>query len=215
MSKDPETAPPAVVKSPSEKSPARTKCEEMLRKVLSDSHIDFVRTKMADLGCDTSEDKTKNPTFDFLCTPCGELGETSMAFFTHSREDNTKKVVLCEERFEADAKHKITSTKEVRRTVLHELIHAYDHCRADIEEDSCEHMACSEVRAALLSGDCNFMTELKRRNVGFSGQGMACVKRRAQLSVEGKPACREKAKETVDKVFDRCFKDTAPFFMKF
>lgn len=40
----------------------------------------------------------------------------------------------------------------------------------------------------------------------------ACVRRRAELSVAMNPHCGPKmAKAAVDKVFDQCFKDTAPF----
>jgi inner membrane protease ATP23 len=39
-------------------------------------------------------------------------------------------------------------------TLTHELVHAYDHCRAYVDWTNCVHHACSEVRAANLSGDC-------------------------------------------------------------
>lgn len=35
--------------------------------------------------------------------------------------------------------------KNVQRTVLHELIHAYDHCRVKMDYSSCAHLACTEV----------------------------------------------------------------------
>ena len=39
-----------------------------------------------------------------------------------------------------------------------------------------------------------------------------CVRRRAELSVAMNPHCGpRKARAAVDKVFDRCFADTAPF----
>jgi Peptidase M76 family len=39
-----------------------------------------------------------------------------------------------------------------------------------------------------------------------------CVRRRAELSVAMNPHCGpKKAKAAVDKVFDQCFADTAPF----
>ena len=40
-----------------------------------------------------------------------------------------------------------------------------------------------------------------------------CVKRRAELSVAMNPSCSSqwKARAAVDRVFDRCFADTAPF----
>ena len=40
-------------------------------------------------------------------------------------------------------------------TLTHELIHAYDHCRAYMNWSNCVHHACSEIRAANLSGDCH------------------------------------------------------------
>ena len=36
---------------------------------------------------------------------------------------------------------------DIERALIHELIHAYDHCRAsDMEWGDCRHHACSEVR---------------------------------------------------------------------
>ena len=32
-----------------------------------------------------------------------------------------------------------------RRTIVHELIHAYDFCRAEVDADNCYHAACTEV----------------------------------------------------------------------
>lgn len=31
-------------------------------------------------------------------------------------------------------------------TLMHEAIHAYDYCRADMIGESCVHRACTEVR---------------------------------------------------------------------
>lgn len=33
----------------------------------------------------------------------------------------------------------------IRRTVLHELIHAFDHCRVKMDYSKCSHLACTEV----------------------------------------------------------------------
>ncbi len=30
-------------------------------------------------------------------------------------------------------------------TLTHELVHTYDYCRADVDWDNLEHLACSEV----------------------------------------------------------------------
>lgn len=60
------------------------------------------------------------------------------------------------------------------------------------------------------------LNEWRRRNVGFKGQGVACVKRRAELSVTGNPNCAgEKGKAAIEEVFATCYADTAPFEQKF
>ena len=41
----------------------------------------------------------------------------------------------------------VSAQEEVNHTLTHELIHAFDHCRAaDLDWRNCEHHACSEVR---------------------------------------------------------------------
>lgn len=48
-------------------------------------------------------------------------------------------VVLCQNR--------IPDQEWMDRTLAHELIHAFDHCRAKVDWNNCEHHACSEVRS--------------------------------------------------------------------
>ena len=70
----------------------------------------------------------------------------------------------------------------------------------------------AQIRAANLSGDCHFGNEVARGNLGFYKQHQRCVKRRAALSVATNANCRgSRATQAVDKVFDTCFRDTAPF----
>ncbi len=129
--------------------------------------------------------------------------------------------------------------RDLDEMLVHELIHAYDHCRAkNLRWDDCEMHACSEVcllsfpivivsrctfivpisisifqiRAANLSGDCKYSNEFLRGHFGFTKQHQTCVKRRAELSTKMNPCCGDgKAKLAVDAVFDRCFADTKPF----
>ena len=60
-------------------------------------------------------------------------------------------LVLCE--------NNVYSQGHMNDTLTHELVHAYDHCRAKVDWDKLEHLACSEVRAANLSGECFFWKE--------------------------------------------------------
>lgn len=112
--------------------------------------------------------------------------------------------------------------------LTHELIHAYDYCRGQVDFKNPHHVACTEVRGVLLlgpfhvfslqvrasslSGDCFFWKELNRLQLGFKAQHQRCVRRRAATSVGAAlgltPAQSSMA---VDQVFDVCFRDTAPF----
>jgi len=147
---------------------------------------------------------------------------------------------------------------EWTRGVVHELIHAYDACRVELQSHNCNHIACTEIRAANLSGDCDFGVELSRRKLNMIMEGklagiqQLCVKRRAELSLamheqcvgdgkarteleyralqEGKdlsqdlsyiasqssttttkPPVYTPVQRTIEKVWDACYKDTAPF----
>jgi inner membrane protease ATP23 len=55
----------------------------------------------------------------------------------------------------------IRSWDQFETVLTHELIHAYDHCRAEIDPVDLRHHACMEVRASNLSGDCAFKREAK------------------------------------------------------
>ena len=66
------------------------------------------------------------------------------------------------------------SATEFENALVHELVHAFDHCRGkDLDWENCRHHACSEVRAAQLSGDCSLGQELLRGNLGFRAQTQA------------------------------------------
>lgn len=107
----------------------------------------------------------------------------------------------------------LVNEEHAHQSMIHELIHAIDLCRTKMDPiNNCIHMACTEIRAENLSGECSWLRELGAGRIGqFRGHGAECVKRRAILSVKANPNCKEKAAEYVDAAFDRCFKDTYPF----
>jgi inner membrane protease ATP23 len=98
--------------------------------------------------------------------------------------------------------------------LLHELIHAYDDCRALINWSNCEQLACAEIRASALSGECDFKNERRRKNVDSKiiGGYQNCVRRRAALSLSMARACQNRnTEEIVDSVFKTCYNDVEPF----
>lgn len=97
------------------------------------------------------------------------------------------------------------------KSMAHELIHAIDSCRTKMDPvNNCVHLACTEIRAENLSGECSVLKELPRMK-NFLGHGGECVKRRAALSVRANPKCAARAEDYVEAAMSRCFEDYFPF----
>lgn len=97
-------------------------------------------------------------------------------------------------------------------TLIHELVHAFDQCRAHVDWTDSRHLACAEIRASALSGECDFLQEFNRGKLGISKHHQKCVRRRAALSVGlGHGASPERAEAAVASVYERCYRDQAPF----
>ncbi|KAI8923405.1 peptidase M76 family-domain-containing protein [Entophlyctis helioformis] len=150
----------------------------------------FMLKELDKAGCTLQPDH-------FKCVPCDPTRAGGFA--------PTHGIVLCE--------NQLTSKSHMEDTMAHELIHAFDHCTARVKWDKPEHFACSEIRAAALSGDCRFSRELMRGNLGFFKHFQECVRRRAVLGVKQVPTCQADgvAEDAVRAVWDSCFNDTAPF----
>lgn len=109
--------------------------------------------------------------------------------------------------------NRMMSKKHLEHTLSHEMVHWFDHCRFHVDWNDIRHVACSEVRAASLSGDCSWSREFTRREYAFTKQHQACARRRAILSVRAHPNCKDQAEaeRAVDEVWKGCFADTRPF----
>ena len=170
----------------------KTRCEKYLDKLLKTSPmVKFLLDALTRSNC--SHPKIQ-------CIPCPPSTQATGTF------DPEIGVTLCE--------NWINDGITAEDTLAHELIHAFDYCRVKFDKDSCRHNACSEIRAANLSGDCKFSRELFRGNFSkIVGQHQRCVKRRAILSLKSNPACKDckDVDKLVDEVFAVCFSDTAPF----
>lgn len=110
--------------------------------------------------------------------------------------------------------NKLYSRNHAEDTLTHEMVHAYDHCRFQVDWGNLRHHACSEIRASSLSGECRMMNQMVKNGFWkFSKGHQDCVRRRAALSVRGNPACPDEktADIIVNQVFESCFGDTRPF----
>ncbi|XP_051248798.1 mitochondrial inner membrane protease ATP23 homolog isoform X2 [Dicentrarchus labrax] len=147
---------------------------------------------MKSSGCQVFKDR------HFSCEDCD--GTVSGGFDAASSQ-----IVLCQ--------NNIHQQSHMTRVVTHELIHAFDHCRAHVDWfNNYKHLACSEIRAANLSGDCAFNNEAARFNFGLKQHHQECVRGRALRSILAvRNVSRKEAEKIVDEVFDTCFNDHAPF----
>ncbi|XP_040266463.1 mitochondrial inner membrane protease ATP23 homolog isoform X1 [Bufo bufo] len=172
---------------------ANHKCQRMLRLTMETSpYAKLLLDAMKLSGCTVSRDR------HFSCEDCD--GSVSGGF-----DADTSEIVLCQ--------NNIHNQSHMNRVVTHELIHAFDHCRAHVDWfNNVRHLACSEIRAANLSGDCSLSNEISRFNFGLKQHHQACVRDRSLRSILAvRQISREAAEKAVDDVFQSCFNDYEPF----
>ncbi|XP_067420249.1 mitochondrial inner membrane protease ATP23 homolog isoform X2 [Emydura macquarii macquarii] len=143
-------------------------------------------------GCTVYKDR------HFVCEDCD--GSVGGGF-----DSATSQIVLCQ--------NNIHQQSYMNRVVTHELIHSFDHCRAHVDWFSnVKHLACSEIRAANLSGDCSLVNEMTRFKFGLKQHHQTCVRDRAIRSILAvRKVSKETAEKAVDEVFNSCFNDHEPF----
>ncbi|KAF3924813.1 hypothetical protein ABW21_db0202392 [Orbilia brochopaga] len=169
------------------------RCEDHRDWLLKNSPIvRFMTDQVAEVNGNLSRDSIR-------CLPC----EKDQAGGFHP----TLGILLCQ--------NKLRDRNHVEDTIAHEMVHAYDHLRFQVDWDDPKHLACSEIRASTLSGECRPWQEwMVRGQWKFLRHMEQCVRRRATISVSGHPKVKgdmEVAGKIVDQVFDSCYKDTRPF----
>ncbi|XP_045729032.1 mitochondrial inner membrane protease ATP23 homolog isoform X2 [Mirounga angustirostris] len=124
------------------------KCQLMLLKTLeTNPYVKLLLDAMKHSGCAVNKER------HFSCEDCN--GNVSGGF-----DASTSQIVLCQ--------NNIRNQAHMNRVVTHELVHAFDHCRAHVNWfTDVRHLACSEVRAANLSGDCSLVNEIFRLHFGL------------------------------------------------
>ncbi|XP_020651184.2 mitochondrial inner membrane protease ATP23 homolog isoform X1 [Pogona vitticeps] len=169
------------------------KCQAMLHIALATNpYAKVLLDAMKNSGCTVYRDR------HFSCEDCD--GCVSGGF-----DSSTSQIVLCQ--------NNIHQQSHMNRVVIHELIHAFDHCRAQVDWfNNVRHLACSEIRAANLSGDCSLLNEIGRFKFGLKQHHQVCVRDRAIRSILAvRKVSKEMAEKAVDEVFDSCFNDQEPF----
>ncbi|XXH05062.1 Glutamate 5-kinase [Hypoxylon texense] len=113
--------------------------------------------------------------------------------------------------------NEVRNRNHLEDTLAHEMVHAWDHLRWKVDwvgDKDLKHAACTEIRAAMLSGECRWTREaMTRGNWTLTQQFQNCVRKRAVQSVLARPRCKDdvQAVKVVNQVWDSCFSDTRPF----
>ena len=195
------TAPPQTDAPPTaEERVALGRCLRLRDAALAqNTRVQFLVEAVRKLGCDPG------PLTSFV--QCVSASRQSMAmvggFAAHApgQRDYAPKILMV-------AEH-VPNQAIFDRTLSHELVHAYDQCRANVDWNDRRHHACGEIRAGSLSGECDLSQEINRGRFGITKHHQACVKRRSALSLALSGQADPDA--AVASVFDACYADTAPF----
>ncbi|KAL3526117.1 hypothetical protein ACH5RR_014489 [Cinchona calisaya] len=165
-------------------------CEEMIQRSLRTPMVKFLKEHMEKSGCSFGNKFIRAVHCDKQIAGGYSRGEG---------------IIVCS--------NHMNIQDEVNQVVIHELIHAYDDCRAaNLDWTNCAHHACSEIRAGHLSGDCHYKREFLRGFMKIRGHEQECVRRRVMKSVMANPYCSEAAaKDAMEAVWDVCYNDTMPF----
>ncbi len=173
------------------------KCDRLRQNaVLYSRRVGYMLRSLALYGCEI------DPQTFIRCVHCPP-GSSHVAFFEQSGVGRSS-IGVCDS---------IVRQDEFDTLLTHELIHSFDFCRADVSVKNLNHHACTEIRAANLSGDCTFKREFRRGIFAVSDHHNKCVKRRAAMSIMGNPGIKSpaEAEAAVEAVFERCSKDFEPF----
>ncbi|CAE7424664.1 ATP23 [Symbiodinium microadriaticum] len=103
---------------------------------------------------------------------------------------------------------------EFRRVLVHELTHAFDFARAKVDPGSCTHMACTEIRAWNLSGECDLWpNSFKYLGEDMINRKQRCVRDGALASLLENERCQDRALAgaALHEAWDQCWKDYWPF----
>lgn len=128
-------------------------------------------------------------------------------------DSSNNEIVLCENKFGNMSWKR--ALKTMHSTLAHELVHAFDHCRANVDfYNNPKHSMCSEIRAAALSGQCILNHKFVSAVFGkFASYHQKCVKSQAMRSFRALHPdwTSDDSKSLLNSLFPMCYNDSDPF----
>ena len=197
-----------------------TECEDEIRRLLKhDSYVRYIIDSINAISNEKIDERifrcvsfsAQTPREPPIVTLLGKSKDTPLAGYLWEDSIYGKKGHIF---VNIDKLSKVERKKsnEIRSRIIHELIHAYDDKRANIDPSNCLHQACSEIRSAKLSGECEWSNQWRSGHFNLLHGGRACTKRHATASVAQNPMCRGLvAERSVEHTFNRCYHDNEPF----
>lgn len=177
------------------------RCEKIKNDALSSRKVRFLFNSLAELN-----NVIFNPEKFVQCVHCDE----PLNAFALITPENKSIIGICQNFI----KDEVTT----QNSVVHELVHIYDQTRAHVDLNNCIHVACTETRAAALSGECTQDREQERGLLSpfqaSPGHFKQCVWRKAMNSLKFQPLCNqpEVCEKAMKFSFDRCLSDQSPFY---
>ena len=108
---------------------------------------------------------------------------------------------------------------QYRRALARGLTYAFDNARAKIDYSNVDHLTCTSIRGANISGECDLWTKWTEY-IGEDPLGMhmysmkqRCIREKVKdnISMQSKIHTSSQIDASIDKVWDRCFRDHWPF----
>ena len=106
-----------------------------------------------------------------------------------------------------------------RRALTRGLVYAFDNARAKLDYNNVDHLVCTSVRAFNISGECDLWAKWSDY-IGEDPLGMdmyskkqRCVRKNVidSISMESSVHTTQAINESLDRVWERCFRDHWPF----
>ncbi|ETB56312.1 hypothetical protein YYC_05744 [Plasmodium yoelii 17X] len=116
----------------------------------------------------------------------------------------------------------ITNFYKLKYILTHELIHAFDFARANIDMYNCHHIACSEIRAYNMSNQCGYFNSkhflpnhdvfnyLKTPSINDTAKNK-CIYNNTYTSLYQYKPCANNTHKYINDVFEKCIHDYWPF----
>lgn len=187
----------------SRENAAHNKTRALLRQTLSDNSspfLQFLLHAMENMNCKVLPEH-------LVVEDCKEFNGYG------GFDSSNNEIVLCQNQFGNMSWKRALKTMHL--TLAHELVHAFDHCRANVDfYNNPKHSMCSEIRAAALSGQCILRHKYVSAVFGkFAGYHQKCVKSQAIRSFRALHPDwnREESEALLNNVFSMCYNDSEPF----